>query len=66
MGRLRQFKYYRNNNPRFNNLFDFTPNDYEIITFGSLIGADNLIINNGISPNNDGLNDTFVIKGIDS
>ncbi|MGB1210325.1 MAG: gliding motility-associated C-terminal domain-containing protein [Lacinutrix venerupis] len=45
--------------------FQFTPNDFEIITFGSLIGSDGLVVYNGISPNNDGVNETFIIEGID-
>ncbi|WP_289045952.1 gliding motility-associated C-terminal domain-containing protein [uncultured Olleya sp.] len=44
---------------------EFIPNDYSIITFGSLIGSDGLTVYNGISPNNDGLNDNFVIEGVE-
>lgn len=43
----------------------FVPNDYEIITFGSLIGSDGIIVYNGISPNGDGKNDVFVIEGVE-
>ncbi|WP_299889058.1 gliding motility-associated C-terminal domain-containing protein [uncultured Lacinutrix sp.] len=45
--------------------FEFTPNDYEIITFGALIGSDGLVVYNGISPNGDDLNDFFVIEGVE-
>lgn len=45
--------------------FEFTPNDYTIITFGALIGSDGLTVYNGISPNNDGLNDVFIIEGVE-
>ena len=44
---------------------EFIPADYEIITFGALIGSNGLTIYNGISPNNDGLNDVFVIEGVE-
>lgn len=44
---------------------EFIPADYEIITFGALIGSSGLTIYNGISPNNDGLNDVFVIEGVE-
>lgn len=43
----------------------FTPNDYTVITFGSLIGSDGLVTYNGISPNGDGLNEVFVIEGVE-
>lgn len=43
----------------------FTPEDYEIITFGALIGSDGLTVYNGISPNNDGLNENFIIEGVE-
>ncbi|WP_055445069.1 gliding motility-associated C-terminal domain-containing protein [Lacinutrix himadriensis] len=43
----------------------FVPNDYEIITFGSLIGSDGIIVYNGISPNGDGKNDVFIIEGVE-
>jgi len=43
----------------------FVPNAYEIITFGSLIGSDGIIVYNGISPNGDGKNDVFVIEGVE-
>ncbi|WP_452229849.1 MULTISPECIES: gliding motility-associated C-terminal domain-containing protein [unclassified Lacinutrix] len=43
----------------------FVPNDYEIITFGSLIGSDGITVYNGISPNGDGKNDVFVIEGVE-
>jgi len=42
----------------------FNPNDYEIITFGSLIGSDGIVIYNLFSPNSDGVNDVFVIEGL--
>ncbi|AEH00343.1 gliding motility-associated C-terminal domain-containing protein [Lacinutrix sp. 5H-3-7-4] len=45
--------------------FEFIPNDFEIITFGSLIGSDGLTVYSGVSPNGDGLNDVFVIEGIE-
>lgn len=45
--------------------FEFIPNDFEIITFGALIGSDGLTVYNGISPNNDGLNDVFIIEGVE-
>lgn len=45
--------------------FEFTPDDYEIITFGALIGSDGLIVYNGISPNDDGFNDVFTIEGVE-
>ncbi|WP_292947218.1 gliding motility-associated C-terminal domain-containing protein [Olleya sp. UBA1516] len=47
------------------NSFVFTPEDYEIITFGALIGSDGLTVYNGISPNNDGLNENFIIEGVE-
>lgn len=43
----------------------FIPDHYEAITFGALIGNEDLTVYNEISPNNDGLNETFVIKGIE-
>lgn len=43
---------------------EFIPNNFEIITFGALIGNDDLVVYNGISPNGDGLNDVFVMDGI--
>lgn len=42
----------------------FIPDSYEVITFGALNGNKDLAIFNEISANNDGTNDTFVIKGI--
>lgn len=45
--------------------FEFVPDDYEIITFGALIGNDDLVTYDGFSPNNDGINDFFVIEGIE-
>jgi len=42
----------------------FKPNDYEVITFGSLIGSEDVLVYNLFSPNNDGINDVFVIEGI--
>ncbi|MCA0132389.1 gliding motility-associated C-terminal domain-containing protein [Winogradskyella alexanderae] len=44
--------------------FIFNPNEYEVITFGSLKTSDELEVYNLISPNGDGLNDVFVIDGI--
>ena len=46
--------------------FIFNPFEYEVLTFGSLIKEDDLIIFNLISSNNDGSNDTFYIKGIEA
>lgn len=45
--------------------FIFNPSDFEILTFGSLISDDELDIFNLFSPNGDGINDTFVIEGIE-
>mgnify|MGYP000322776446 CR=1 FL=1 len=42
----------------------FIPNDYLMISFGSLTGIADITVYNEFSPNNDGVNDTFVIKGI--
>ncbi len=42
----------------------FIPNSYEVITFGTQIRNEEITVFNEISPNNDGTNDTFVIKGI--
>ncbi|QXP60101.1 gliding motility-associated C-terminal domain-containing protein [Olleya sp. HaHaR_3_96] len=44
---------------------EFTPEDYEIITFGALIGSDGLNVYNAITPNGDQLNDVFVIEGVE-
>ena len=44
--------------------FVFNPNDYEVITFGSIKTSSELVVYNLISPNNDGRNDVFVIEGI--
>ncbi|MBT8244061.1 MAG: gliding motility-associated C-terminal domain-containing protein [Winogradskyella sp.] len=46
--------------------FLFNPLDYEILTFGSLVTEDELEIYNLFSPNGDGTNETFVIKGIEN
>ncbi len=43
----------------------FIPDEYDIITFGSLITDDELIVNNAISPNGDGVNDFFNIGGLE-
>ena len=48
------------------NSFVFNPLDYEILTFGALVTEDELEIFNLFSPNDDGTNDTFVIRGIES
>lgn len=45
--------------------FPFIPNNFEIITFGSLIGSDGLTVYNLFSPNDDNNNDSFVIEGVD-
>lgn len=47
------------------NSFEFIPNNFEIITFGGLIGSNGLTVYNGVSPNGDGLNDFFVIEGVE-
>ena len=46
----------------------FLPDTYEVLTFGSVTKTDNsdLIIYNTFTPNNDGVNDTFVIEGLES
>ncbi len=47
--------------------FAFIPNQYEILTFGTLIdvgGISTIGVYNEFSPNDDGINDTFVIDGI--
>lgn len=45
----------------------FIPNEYEIITLGSVLeaGAD-IVVYDIVTPNNDGFNDTFIIKGLDA
>jgi len=43
----------------------FTPEDYDIITFGALIGSDGLNVYNAITPNGDQLNDVFIIEGVE-
>lgn len=44
----------------------FIPDEFEVITIGSGKAAENIVFGNyGISPNGDGLNDTFKIKGIE-
>ena len=48
------------------NSFVFNPTDYEVLTFGSLVTIDELEIYNLFSPNGDGDNEFFVIKGIES
>lgn len=45
--------------------FIFNPSDFEVLTFGALVTEDELEIFNLFSPNGDGSNDTFVIKGIE-
>jgi len=44
--------------------FIFSPNTYEVITFGALRTSDELNIYNLISPNGDGTNEVFIIEGI--
>ena len=44
---------------------EFLPQDYEVITFGSLISEDGLTVFDVITPNNDGDNETFIIEGIE-
>ena len=44
----------------------FIPSKFEIITFGSLVSSDDIIVHDGISPNGDGINDFFIIKGIEA
>jgi len=44
----------------------FNPEDYAVLTFGSLSTSDELTIYNLFSPNNDGTNDTFVIENIEN
>ena len=46
--------------------FLYNPSDYEIITFGSLVTIDDINVYNLFSPNDDGVNDTFVIEGIEA
>lgn len=46
--------------------FIFNPSEYEILTFGALVTEDELEIFNLFSPNGDGTNETFVIKGIEN
>ncbi|MFS4482005.1 gliding motility-associated C-terminal domain-containing protein [Hyunsoonleella sp. 2307UL5-6] len=46
--------------------FLFNPSDYEVITFGALITEDDINIFNLVSPNNDGINDTFTVEGIEA
>jgi len=43
----------------------FNPQDYEVLTFGSLINKDGLTVFDVITPNNDGDNETFIIEGIE-
>lgn len=42
----------------------YSPEDYDVITFGSLIGSEDVLVYNLFSPNNDGVNDVFIIEGI--
>ncbi|QCE41687.1 gliding motility-associated C-terminal domain-containing protein [Psychroserpens sp. NJDZ02] len=44
---------------------EFIPEDYDIITFGALIGSDGLNVYNAITPNGDQLNDVFIIEGVE-
>lgn len=46
--------------------FLFNPSEYEVITFGALITEDDINIYNLVSPNDDGINDTFTIEGIEA
>lgn len=48
------------------NSFVFNPFDYEVLTFGALVKEEGLTIYNLVSPNNDGVNETFVIEGIEA
>lgn len=48
------------------NSFLFNPSAYEVITFGSLITEDDVSIFNLVSPNDDGINETFVVEGIEA
>lgn len=48
------------------NSFVFNPSDYEVLTFGALVKEEGLTIYNLVSPNNDGVNETFVIEGIEA
>ncbi len=48
------------------NSFLFNPSEYEVLTFGTLVTEDDLVIYNLFSPNADGTNDTFVIEGIEA
>lgn len=44
----------------------FIPDEFEVITIGSGKAAENIVFGNyGISPNGDGVNDTFKIKNIE-
>ncbi len=43
------------------------PNDYSVLTIGSILGTNETVtVYNAISPNNDGLNDTLIIRGIEA
>jgi gliding motility-associated-like protein len=48
------------------NTFLFNPSEYEVITFGALISADDINIANLVSPNDDGINEVFYIEGIEA
>lgn len=46
--------------------FLFNPSDYEVLSFGALITEDDINIYNLVSPDDDGINDTFNIEGIEA
>jgi gliding motility-associated-like protein len=48
------------------NSIAFNPDNYEIVTFGALVRAEDLVVYNLVSPNGNGENDTFTIEGIEA